>query len=88
MTNVICELIRLMAYRHSLNKKKNNTKTATPAPRPKTDRVAKSYRLATALQGGSLVELPPEFSLFTIQWLNSDCESVYAWMVLLALKAM
>lgn len=55
MTKVICELIRLMAYRHSLNKK-NNTKTATPAPRPKTDRMAKSYWLATALQDEWLVE--------------------------------
>jgi len=44
-----------MAYRHGLNKKKG-TKTATLAPRPKADHVAKSYWLATTLDDGLLVE--------------------------------
>lgn len=45
-----------MAYRHSLNNKKKNTKTATLVPRPKADQVAKSYWLATTLDDGSLVK--------------------------------
>lgn len=86
MTKFICKLVRLMAYRHSLNKK--NTKTATLAPRLKADPSGKILSACHNTGWWIVGQAPPEFSLLTIQWLKGDGESVYAWMVLLALKAM
>lgn len=75
-----------MAYRHSLNK--NNTKTATLAPHPIADQAAKFCWLATTLDDGLLIELHQNSVFNDTVVEKTDCGSVYAWMVLLALKAM
>lgn len=56
MTKFIGKLIRLMAYRHSLNKKNKNKRLLLLLLRPKADLVEKSCWLATTLDNGLLVE--------------------------------
>lgn len=74
-----------MAYRHSLNKKIQRLLLLLLASKQST--------------GQNPADLPRHWMMdrrssatkiqsLMIQWLYSDGESVYAWMVLLALKAM
>lgn len=66
--------IRLMAYRHSLNTK--YTKTATPARVPQQTMGAKIWQLASTLKMDHRSGAIKTQSLM-IQWLGSDCESVF-----------